>query len=189
MRHSLLASAAIVALTLTGCATVPAQLAGSNFAAITPQQAAQQNAQGEHVRWGGKIVKVEPKSDQTCFEILSRELYADARPRPRAASSGRFIACSKGFYDPELYKRDREMTVTGQLAGTQKHPVGGYEYTYPLVNADNVYLWPLRERAYGYSAWPYYYDPFWGPWGPYWGRGWWSPPVIIVRSAPPPPHP
>ena len=185
MRKSILATAALAALALAGCATVPPQLAGQNFSAITPQQAAQQSAHGERVRWGGSIVAVEPKSDKTCFEILSRELFADARPRPRSQSGGRFIACSKGFYDPELYKKDRDITVTGTLAGTEKHPVGGYDYTYALVDADNVYLWPLRERRDGDYAWPYYYDPFWGPWGPYWG-GWWSPPVVIVR--PPPPH-
>lgn len=184
MRKSILAGVATAALALGGCATVPPQLAGQNFSALTPQQAAQNNSRGDHVRWGGSIVAVEPKSDTTCFEILSRELFADARPRPRSPSSGRFIACGKGFYDPELYKKNRDITVTGTLAGTRKHPVGGYDYTYALVDADNVYLWPPRERNDGRYAWPYYYDPFWGPWGPYWG-GWWSPPVVIVRPAPP----
>ncbi len=184
MRKFILANATLAALALAGCATVPPQLVGQNFSAITPRQATQQNAHGERVRWGGSIVAVEPKSDTTCFEILSRELFADARPRPGRPSSGRFIACSKGFYDPELYKKNRDITVTGTLAGTEKHPVGGYDYTYALVDADNVYLWPMRERRDGDSAWPYYYDPFWGPWGPYWG-GWWSPPVVIVRPPPP----
>ncbi|MBS0569741.1 MAG: Slp family lipoprotein [Proteobacteria bacterium] len=185
MRQTLLATTAIAALALAGCASVPAQLAGQNFSTLTPQLAAQQDAHGERVRWGGSIVKVEPKVDTTCFEVLSRELYADARPRPRSQSSGRFIACGKGFYDPELYRKNREITVTGALAGSERHKVGDYDYTYARVDADNIYLWPLRERRDNYSAWPYYYDPFWGPWGPYWG-GWWTPPVVIVRPAPPP---
>src|SRR6185312_17051005 len=113
MRKTILTTTAIAALALGGCASVPPQLAGQNFSAIAPQQAARENTSGEHVRWGGSIVAVNPESDKTCFEILSRELYTDARPRPRSQSSGRFIACSKGFYDPELYKKDREITVTG----------------------------------------------------------------------------
>ena len=64
------------------------------------------------------------------------------------------------------------------------HKVGGYDYTYALVDADNIYLWPLRDRRDN-NAWPYYYDPFWGPWGPYWGGGFWTPPVLIVRPPPP----
>lgn len=182
--HRLIPTIAIATLALGGCASVPPQLAGSDFAALTPHQAAQQNAHGERVRWGGKIVKVVPQSAQTCFEILARELYSDARPRPRDASGGRFIACSQGFYDPELYTRGRDLTVTGQLAGTEQHKVGGYDYTYALVHADNVYLWPKRERRDGYYAWPYA-DPFWGPFGPYWGGTWWTPPIIVVHNDPP----
>jgi outer membrane lipoprotein len=184
MRCPVLAIATAV-IALGGCATVPPQLAGSDFVALTPLQAVQQNARGERVRWGGKIVKVEPQSEQTCFEILSRELFADARPRPRDASGGRFIACSKGFYDPELYTRGRDLTVTGRLAGTEQHKVGGYDYTYARVEADAVYLWPKRERRdVYYGTWPYY-DPFWGPWGPYWGTMWWTPPVVIMHGNPP----
>ncbi|MBS0557443.1 MAG: Slp family lipoprotein [Proteobacteria bacterium] len=185
MRNLPIATALLAALALGGCATVPQQLAGQNFNAITPQIAARQDVHGDRVRWGGNIVAVVPQADKTCFEILSRELFSDARPRPRSQSSGRFIACGNGFYDPELYKKDREITVTGTLAGTQKHPVGGYDYTYAMVDADNIYLWPVRTAEDRRGAWPYYYDPFWGPWGPYWGGGWWTPPVVIVRPPPP----
>lgn len=172
----------IAALVLGGCATVPKPLAGDHFATLTPRQAATQDIHGETVRWGGKIVKVVPESEQTCFEVLSRELYANARPRERDASGGRFIACSKGFYDPELYAPGRELTVTGRLAGTEQHKVGDYNYTYAHVDADTVYLWPKREPMERYNAWPS--DPFWGPFGPYWGGGFWVPPVVIIRPAP-----
>lgn len=177
MRATAFAIAA--ALTLGGCATVPAPLAGDNFAALTPEQAASQNASGARVRWGGEIINVEPRADVTCFEVLSRELWPDARPKARDHSDGRFMACSKGFYDPATYPRGRDLTVTGTLNGTERHKVGDYDYTFPLVTADQVYLWPRREYVYTY---PYYgwgpYDPFWGPYGG-WG-GWWAPPPVII---------
>jgi outer membrane lipoprotein len=176
MRQSTVTSL-LAALTLGGCATVPPQIAGSDFAPVTPQQAVAQNAHGTRVRWGGEIIRVDPKPDSTCFEVLSRDLYDDARPSRHDGSGGRFIACSKGFYDPAVYVKGRDLTITGQLAGTEQHQVGDYNYTYALVDADNVYMWPRRSNA---DPFPAYYDPFWGPWaGPY---GWWAaPPIVIVH--------
>jgi outer membrane lipoprotein len=168
---------------LAGCATVPSQLAGDNFSAVTPQQAAGQNASGQRVRWGGEIINVEPRADTTCFEVLARELYSDARPRRSGdQSDGRFIACGQGFYDPAVYTKGRDLTVTGSIDGSEQHKVGEYNYTFPHVAADQVYLWPKRQRVDYYQPWgPYYYDPFWGPyWGPYWG---WTPPVVVVRPG------
>jgi outer membrane lipoprotein len=177
-------SAAFALFALSGCAIVPAPIAGKDFVALTPQQATAQNSHGARVRWGGEIIKVEPKSDETCFEVLSRSLYADARPNRRDESDGRFIACGHGFYDPEIYKRGRDLTVTGQLAGTEKRLVGEHDYVYARVDADGVYLWPKRmyPQPY-YDPWgSAFYDPFWGPFG---GPYWWSSPVIVI---PVPPH-
>jgi len=170
---------ALIAFTLAGCASVPSQIAGTDFAALTPQQAVGQNAHGARVRWGGEIIRVDPKPESTCFEVLSRELYSDARPSRRVeGSGGRFIACSKGFYDPAVYVKGRDLTVTGMLAGTEQHPVGDFNYTYARVDADNVYLWPQRSATV--DPFPYYYDP-WGPWAGPWG--WWgAPPVVIMRE-------
>ena len=87
---------ALTSFTLAGCASVPAQIAGTDFAALTPQQAVSQNARGTRVRWGGEIIRVDPKPDSTCFEVLSRELYGDARPSRHADGvGGRFIACRR----------------------------------------------------------------------------------------------
>jgi len=176
MRNTFLTAA----LALGGCATVPAPLAVDNFATVTPQQAVAQNAGSQKVRWGGEIIRVEPRADATCFEVLSRELWADARPNRHDHSEGRFIACSKGFYDPAVYTKGRDLTVTGTLNGTEQHKVGEYNYTFPQVNADQVYLWPRRDYVNTYDPW----GP-WGPydsmWGPYWGGWWYAPPVVIVR--------
>ena len=63
----------------------------------------------------------------------------------------------------------RELTVVGTLHGTLSQKVGDYDYTYPRVEADAVYLWPKRVPMQRYS--PGFYDPFWGPgFGPVLGR-------------------
>jgi outer membrane lipoprotein len=174
MPNSITTSASICALSaaalLAGCATVPAPLVGTNFASVTPQQAVSGPANsGQRVRWGGEIIKVDPRADSTCFEILSRELYDDARPNRKDRSDGRFLACKPGFFDPAVYEKGRDITVVGTLSGSEKHKVGQFDYTFAKVAADEVYMWPKRTV---YVAG--YYDPFYGPcWGdPFWGPGW-----------------
>jgi outer membrane lipoprotein len=164
---------------LAACATVPAPLQGQ-FANTTPRDT--RNA-GSAVRWGGEIIKVEPKADTTCFEILGRELDGSARPLSREANGGRFIACRAGFYDPEEFERGRDLTVVGQVTGTDHGKVGEFDYAYPHVAADAIYLWPKRSM---YSRSPYYYDPWlygYGPYGygfgPFWGGPYWGGSIII----------
>ncbi|MEO7066207.1 MAG: Slp/YeaY family lipoprotein [Rhodanobacter sp.] len=193
--HRPLALAAAVAL-LGGCATIPQPLVG-NYATVSPAAAQQGGAGGTHVRWGGEIIKTEPGPQQTCFYLMSRPLDAQARPVTGSAgeSEGRFVACRNGFYDPEVFTRGRELTVTGTLHGTVSQKVGDYDYAYPRVEADVVYLWPKRPVAVRYP--PGLYDPFWGGgfgpgyygYGGGWGNPYWNQPrVIIVRPAPAP-HP
>jgi len=179
---------------LGGCATIPQPLQG-NYANVSTTSAQQGGAGGTQVRWGGEIIKTEPGPQQTCFFVLSRPLDSQARPESGNAgeSEGRFVACRAGFYDPEVFTRGRELTVTGTLHGTVSKKVGDYDYAYPRVEANVVYLWPKHQRYAAYP--PGYYDPFWGPgFGPYWGSPWgyggyWGGPrrVIVVRPPPPPP--
>lgn len=174
-----------VLLLLGACATAPAPLKGE-FSSLKPADSASGNHKGELVRWGGEIIKVEPGTADTCFEILSRELNSTARPMLRDKSDGRFIACRNGFYDPEVFVKGRELTVVGRLDGTERGRVGEFDYTYPRVAADAIYLWAKRPIEVQQRNWGY--DPFWGPgFGPYWGGGMWGggywnqPPIIIVK--------
>ena len=172
--------------TLTACATAPVPLKGE-FSTLKPSESIDGSHSGEHVRWGGEIIKVEPTESSTCFEVLSRELDSTARPGRRDASDGRFIACRSGFYDPEVFTKGRELTVVGSVSGTQVGRVGQFDYTYPRVAADAIFLWPRRPLVIEQrSAWPY--DPFWGPgFGPWWGGGFWGPsPVVIIKPNSPP---
>lgn len=191
--HRPLTLAAAFAL-LAGCATIPKPLEGT-YTDVSTSSAQQGGAGGNRVRWGGEIIKTEPGPQQTCFYLLSRPLDSQARPKTgnTGENLGRFVACRNGFYDPEVFVRGRELTVTGTLHGTVSQKVGDFDYAYPRVEADVVYLWPKRPVISAYP--PGYYDPFWGPgFGPYWGGypygGYYPRPrqVIIVRPpAPPPP--
>jgi outer membrane lipoprotein len=173
---------------------VPAPLQGQ-YSNANPHDARNADTAGA-IRWGGEIIKVEPKTDSTCFEILARELDGAARPRSGEANGGRFIACRNGFYDPEEFQRGRDLTIVGHVTGTDHGKVGEFDYAYPHVAADVIYLWPKRPlypRSPYYDPWMYGYGPygFGFGFGPYWGNPFWGGPIIIREHHhnPPPPKP
>lgn len=169
-----------VLLLLGACATTPAPLVGS-FAELNPRNAPQSAADGTPVRWGGQIVETVPGSDSTCIYALSYPLDAQARPRLRSQSSGRFVACRDGFYDPEVFAKGREITVTGTLDGVVRRNVGAFEYPYPRIAAEVIYLWqrPVVHEGYRHP----FYGPYWGP--AYRDPFWYPPPRVIVVPVQP----
>lgn len=166
-------------LVAAGCASAPRPLQG-DYATVRPDEASARGSAPERVRWGGTIVDTVPGPNETCIEILGRDLNASARPmRTPDRSAGRFIACRAGFYDPAIFAPEREVTVTGHVSGFESRRIGEYEYRYPRVEAEVVYLWPERRE---YDR--YHYDPFWPVYRPFWWGGYYVP-LRVVRPRPP----
>jgi outer membrane lipoprotein len=155
----------LLPLALGACAAPPARLSTGSFAAVTPHMAQTQDLVGSRVRWGGTIANVSPGKIETCFQIVSHPLDSSARPEEGDSSEGRFMACAAGFYDPAIYAVGREASVTGTLQTPLPGKIGEYEYRFPRVAAEEVYLWPKHEARPNYP--PPYYDPFWYPPGPW----------------------
>lgn len=154
-----LAIASLALGLLAGCASIPKPLQGS-FAPLTAQEAATGD-QAATVRWGGRIIRTEPRSDSTCFEVISTRLDANGRPAWESDEiQGRFIACRAGFYDPALFQPNREVTFTGRIDGSEARNIDGYSTRLPRIAADVVYLWPQRERVRVVTRpapWPWYW--------------------------------
>ena len=156
-----------LAAVLSGCATAPQPLRGE-FASASPEQASDALGQTS-VRWGGSIIATHPGPTETCIEVLGRELNESARPRLAPdESSGRFLACRAGFYDPAIFAEDRDVTVTGRVTGFESRRIGEYDYRYPRVAADVIYLWPERRAIDDYR---WHADPFWPGYRPFWWGG------------------
>ena len=152
--------------------------------------------QGQHVRWGGSIVSVENKADETRLEILAKKLDYYGQPKYTDKSEGRFVARSASFLDPQIYRKDREITIYGTVEGSEAGKIGDKPYTFPVVKVEKFYLWPrsyadrddpwCRDRYWRSALWyghgypgyfwyrhrlgyPYYWwwDPFWDPFPPH----------------------
>jgi outer membrane lipoprotein len=155
-RPARLLSMAVLPLALGACVTAPAPLQGQ-YAAILPAASATRGATGDRVRWGGQVVGVHNGASESCFEIVGKALAIDGRPMVRDRSEGRFIACRAGFYDPAVFKAGREVTISGTVAAFESRPIGEYDYRYPRVAADVVYLWPERHDVDVVVERPYFF--------------------------------
>lgn len=193
MRKRLRYAAVFLAMAIAGCAgNVPREIStelpgGPDVAAVAADG---RPFVGRQVRWGGTIVAVENKPQETWVELLAKDLGAFGRPQDTDVTQGRFLVRVEGFLDPEVYSVDREVTVYGAVESSIARMIGERPYNYPLIKAERIYLWPEYARYgddpwcdefYWRSAWwhyhsspwywhrpfyPYHRDPFWDP---FWG--------------------
>jgi outer membrane lipoprotein len=158
----------IVILALSACTTIPEQIQGS-YPEISPARV-EPGVFGSSARWGGVILNSKNKDSGTCFEVLSRELDKYLRPELQDATLGRFIACTKGFNDPVIFTKGREITVTGRIQGIEIQKVGDFDYRYPVLEVEDLVLWEKRKVVMRYRG---FNDPFYG-YGGHWGGGYWG---------------
>ena len=134
---------------------------------------------GSIVIWGGIILNVVNRNDWTEFVVLEIPLDYGGRPQDRDASCGRFLARSLRYLDPEIYKKGRRITVAGEVVGKETMQLGETQYTYPVIQIKELYLW--KREVVAYSTMPYYpyynwywYDPYYTPfYGPFHRRHHW----------------
>jgi len=159
--------AAAAGLILSACTTIPTQLQGT-YAEISPARV-QPDLFGSKVRWGGVLIETRNEKDRTCFEVLSHALDRTMRPVADDTTTGRFIACTNGFHDPQVYANGREVTITGFIQSLEQRKIEEFDYRYPVVEITDMVLWEERENVVIYNHYydPFFYPYFWG--GPYWG--------------------
>lgn len=144
---------------LSACATAPTPLRGE-FAQVTPEQiAGSGQAASQRVRWGGTILSLKNSEQNSCFEVLSRPLRGNARPKAGDEAQGRFLACFAGFKDPKVFAPGRDVTVVGRVEAIEPVKVDEFEYRYPKLAGSDVYLWPEeqdRDTVYFVEPFPFY---------------------------------
>ncbi|MCF8720390.1 outer membrane lipoprotein [Nitrospina gracilis Nb-211] len=123
---------------------------------------------GEKVVLGGIIVQTRNYNGWSEVEIIQVPLTWTGRLGDRDESSGRVILRYEGFLEPEIYSKDREVTVGGTVTGVKTGTIDKAEYKYVVVKVEELRLWEKSE--YVYYGYPYY--GYWGYWGPYYSPAW-----------------
>jgi outer membrane lipoprotein len=142
--------ATVAMLLLVGCAHVISKgvLKEVDKNATFAQVAKAPDAyKGKTVLFGGDIIETKNLSDKTLIVVLQRPLDSRSRPAAGDVSEGRFIITSPGFIDPAIYSPGRKITVAGKVVGKEVRPLGEIEYTYPIIEKRELYLWPAEKPA------------------------------------------
>jgi len=104
---------------------------------------------GKIVLLGGSILETIPTANKTVITILQYPLASDNRPEVTSPSQGRFLVEVEGFLDPAIYRAGRWITVAGAATGKETRKLGQINYTYPVLNSKELYLWPLSGQDSG----------------------------------------
>jgi outer membrane lipoprotein len=146
--------------------------------------------QGKLFILGGVIIETRVTDKGSLLEVLAVPVNAQGYLRDLERYGGRFLALyprTSGMLDPIIYKKGREITLAGSFMENRQGKIDEMEYTYPVFEIKQIYLWDEQRDYYLMPAYPYYYNyPY--PYGGWYGYGydpfydpfWW-------RPYPPPP--
>jgi len=164
-------SLTVVLLALTGCASLPDDVAVADPEALPTFNEVRTNPdkfEGQEAVFGGNIVEVNNGTDLTTIEVLQLPLYSSGRPKAdKDQSGGRFKVAFPGFLDPEVFTKGRQLTVRGILDGVEKGRIGEHPYEFVSLKGSGLYLWDeltdeveVRYIRGIHGYYPYYSDPF-----------------------------
>ncbi|RNC72681.1 MAG: hypothetical protein ED859_01595 [Desulfuromonadales bacterium] len=100
---------------------------------------------GTYLLVGGAIAAVKNSAAGAELEILQLGLDSSDRPREKSGSEGRFLARSREFLDPLIYKQGRLVTLVGKVSGSVPRALEGVDYRYPVLEIRELHLWKPED--------------------------------------------
>lgn len=136
-------------LALQACATGPRFDAERYATTPDPREATGESTdpQGTAVLWGGIIINSSNLEEGTLIEVLAYPLDSAQRPQTDRSPHGRFLVFEERYLETVDYAQGRLLTVAGTITETRTGKVGEASYTYPLVKAEGLHLWPENGRT------------------------------------------
>ena len=156
-----LVGVSILCMFLSGCATVISKdvtsRANHDISADDVIESPE-TYKGNVVIWGGEIIAATNRKEGTVLQVLQKPVDVTLRPKKVDQSAGRFLAIYDGYLDVAIYEPGRQVTVAGHIQAIRVLPLGGIEYTYPVVGVEEIHLWEFRKET---AEYPYRYYPHW----------------------------
>lgn len=148
MKLAKLALPAVLLFGLAACASGPRYDTSLVETGLTASQVAAAPAahSGARVVWGGVIIITRNQPGYTELELLSYPLDSAQRPDTSRGEQGRFLVRHATYLEGVDYAPGRHLTVSGKIDTVLEGKVGDAPYTFPLLQSDDVYLWPRDNR-------------------------------------------
>ena len=108
------------------------------FAAVRENPAAHV---GRHLLLGGAVARISNTPAGAELEVVQFPLGSSDRPDEKKGSEGRFLARSREFLDPLIYKPGRMVTLVGKVTGEVTRPLDGVDYRYPILEVREIHVW------------------------------------------------
>jgi outer membrane lipoprotein len=162
--------AGVVIVGLSSCASrMPKKIQGAFDNTLNAAQVHTQPNKflSQQVRWGGKILNIENRQNTSRLTIVAFPLNSYGRPKNSDQSHGRFIAVVDKFLEPELYSKDREVTVTGILQKSETLKVGEFSYSHPVVQVNSHHLWVIKQTTSPNYMNHWWHDSWYNPYYPW----------------------
>ncbi|MBW1864639.1 MAG: Slp family lipoprotein [Deltaproteobacteria bacterium] len=145
LKHAVYILVIFFIMLVMGCATGISQQSRSKVTYTGSFSALQKTPdvhKGEVVMLGGRIIEAKTSPPLSELYVLQLALGSSGRPADSDQSEGRFIVQTKQLLDPAVYQKDILLTVVGTLKGSKVLSIGGFEYSYPLLEPIEIKLWP-----------------------------------------------
>jgi len=161
----------LVPVWFVSCSVMPAAvkqdaLTNVPFSALVANASAYM---GQTVILGGYVIEVQNEQDLSRIIAVQAPLGFGDEPQSRDQSQGRLIIEYNGFFDPEVYQKNRKITVAGPLLGSSSTETGKANYPYVRLSTSTIHLWeerrPVQRDPYWYHPRYLYPHPFLHPWG------------------------
>jgi len=150
----------MLAVLLNSCSHIPQTIRQAPLQDIQIQDTKKDFSRHQYktVRWGGTLIGVRNNEKETTLQILAFPLSYQGRPNLSAPALGRFLVKSNAFLDPVIYTKNSELTVSGHLIDENKLKVDQKVLKLPVIELQQIYLWP--EYRSSYCGYPLYYSPY-----------------------------
>ena len=150
---------------LFGCAEIPERIAQAPAGDLQLDKAVTniKGNVGQPVRWGGTVLTVSKENNHIWIEIQQHGLDKYGSPRQSNGSMGRFLVKTEQLPDELPMLIGMDVTVFGDLGGFFDGSIGRESYLFPVVNAEEHYLWGPEYSAVYPRNYDYYYSYYY-PW-------------------------